>query len=80
MWDKSCFVNTHHFPRRTCFLLKSRARATLILLRSAAAGAGAALEALGGFLLLLFWDACVEGYFNSAFSYKMGFESFRPTS
>ena len=79
MWDKSRFVNTHHFPWRTCFLLKSCARATLISLRSTAAGTGAALEARGGFLLLLFWDACIEGYY-SAISYKMGFESCPYTS
>lgn len=53
MWDKSCFVNMHHFLRRSCFLFKLRARARWISVRNAAAQAGAALEGLGGFLLLL---------------------------
>lgn len=61
MWDKSCFVNMHHFLRRSCFLFKLRAWAALILVRNAAAQRGASLEGLGGFLLLLLfldtWNA-----------------------
>lgn len=37
MWDKSCFVNMHHFLQKSCFLFKLRARARLILVRNAAA-------------------------------------------
>lgn len=55
MWDKSCFVNMHHFLRRSCFLLKLPAWAGSVLVRNAAAQAAAALEGLGGFLLCCFW-------------------------
>lgn len=61
MWDKSCFVNMHHFLRRSCFLFKLLAWAALILVRHAAAETGTVLEGLGGFLLLLLfldtWNA-----------------------
>lgn len=53
MWDKSCFVNVHHFLRRSWCLFKLSAWAALIVVRNDAAETGAAREALGGFLLLL---------------------------
>lgn len=76
MWDKSCFVNMHHFLRRSCFLFKLLAWAALILVRHAAAETGTVLEGLGGFLLLLLFFGHMECYFNSAFSSKVGLESF----
>lgn len=76
MWDKSCFVNMHHFLRRSCFLFKLHARARWILVRNAAAQAGAALEGLGGFFVVVAAFGHMECSFNSAFSSKMGLESF----
>lgn len=47
----------------------------MIRVRKAAANTGAVLEGRGGFVVIAVWGH-MGGYFSSAFSSKMGLESF----
>lgn len=81
MWDKPCFVNMHHFPGDRAFFSNCMHGAPRIWVRYAAADTGAVLEGLGGFFFVVAAVlGHVEGYFNSAFSSKMGLESFTRSS